>query len=584
MSADKTMGNITKRTKRFNGRNVALLVIAAIIICALGVWGTVLAYHRAGSQGTILDAIYSSMQFFKLGSRLEAGPKPWQAELARFLAPLFTLAALLEVIAALLGRGLRLRFLRGHTIVCGLGRKGVFIAHELLRRGEQVVVIEQTADHSALAGCRRLGALIIEGFEQDPSVLKMARVDTAARLICVCGADADNLACARAAERLLSHTKTKKGPLQCIVHAASIGWAACASQVNLLPLWTGRIETVLFNFYEQVARRTLSHAPLDRIQITPEDKRRVHLVVIGFGQMGEALTLQAAHIAHLANCAKPAVTIIDPAVHNLRNAFLARRPAAGDAVDLDFIECIAQDPVARQRLVQLAGDGQQLLTVAVCVDRPQEAIEIALSLPAALSDTGIPVLVRLTEDSGIASVFSATQTSALTPFCAVADGCGMDFIGSDNLDEIPRAIHLAYLAHETKKNKRLGSEPSLLPWEQLNEDLRDSCRRQADHTAVKLRAVGCKIVKPAADKTAAEFNFTAEELEMVARMEHQRWCAERYLKGWRLEEKKDVQRRLSPWLVPWERLPEDMREYDRVFVRAIPGLLLSTGLGVERGV
>ena len=69
---------------------------------------------------------------------------------------------------------------------------------------------------------------------------------------------------------------------------------------------------------------------------------------------------------------------------------------------------------------------------------------------------------------------------------------------------------------------------------------------------------------------------------MLARDEHERWCAERRAAGWTLGETVDAERRITPWLIGWEELPEDQREMDRVLVRAIPAAAAEAGLAVVR--
>ena len=67
------------------------------------------------------------------------------------------------------------------------------------------------------------------------------------------------------------------------------------------------------------------------------------------------------------------------------------------------------------------------------------------------------------------------------------------------------------------------------------------------------------------------------QVEHLAEIEHGRWNVERLLEGWRWGPIKDVKKRVSPYLVPWSELPDDIREYDRQFIRAIPETLANTG-------
>jgi hypothetical protein len=118
------------------------------------------------------------------------------------------------------------------------------------------------------------------------------------------------------------------------------------------------------------------------------------------------------------------------------------------------------------------------------------------------------------------------------------------------------------------------------PWESLAADLQDANRHQADHIPVKLRAVGCFSSAPG-DQGSEVTAFSAEELELLARMEHARWNAERFLAGWTLGPKDD-ENRTHPYLVSWEELPEEIREYDREAVRHLFPMLESVNLRVYR--
>ena len=68
----------------------------------------------------------------------------------------------------------------------------------------------------------------------------------------------------------------------------------------------------------------------------------------------------------------------------------------------------------------------------------------------------------------------------------------------------------------------------------------------------------------------------------MAKMEHARWNVERLLNGWKWGEKRDVTKKVSPYLVPWSELSIDMKEWDRQTVRKIPEFLAKVGLEVHR--
>jgi len=64
-------------------------------------------------------------------------------------------------------------------------------------------------------------------------------------------------------------------------------------------------------------------------------------------------------------------------------------------------------------------------------------------------------------------------------------------------------------------------------------------------------------------------------------MEHARWNAERFLAGWTLGPK-DAENKVSPYLVPWEELPTEIKKYDFDAAHNIPVLLSMIGKRVCR--
>ena len=70
---------------------------------------------------------------------------------------------------------------------------------------------------------------------------------------------------------------------------------------------------------------------------------------------------------------------------------------------------------------------------------------------------------------------------------------------------------------------------------------------------------------------------------MLARLEHDRWMAERRIANWRYASgPKDLVRRTNPNLVSWDQLDPEIQIYDLEFARLIPRLLAGVGLKVCR--
>ena len=147
----------------------------------------------------------------------------------------------------------------------------------------------------------------------------------------------------------------------------------------------------------------------------------------------------------------------------------------------------------------------------------------------------------------------------------------------DQLERLARAIHAAY----ARQKIRSGAPQDVTgSWDELPESRRESSLRHAVDIEPKLARIGLRLAPAPAQDSIDELDL--DDVEMLARDEHERWCAERRAAGWTLGETVDAERRITPWLIGWEELPEDQREMDRVLVRAIPAAAAEAGLAVVR--
>ena len=86
--------------------------------------------------------------------------------------------------------------------------------------------------------------------------------------------------------------------------------------------------------------------------------------------------------------------------------------------------------------------------------------------------------------------------------------------------------------------------------------------RQARRDRIRVRATN--------DWDADPVDLTGERVEELARREHDRWQDERRQAAWRSGPVRDADTKLSPYLVPWDELTEDVRNLDRDAIRLIP--------------
>jgi hypothetical protein len=149
------------------------------------------------------------------------------------------------------------------------------------------------------------------------------------------------------------------------------------------------------------------------------------------------------------------------------------------------------------------------------------------------------------------------------------------------VEAVAMAIHDAYIRHEREAGQTPETGPSMVDWDELPEDLKESNRDQARHIDAKVEAIGCE-VRPATDPAPAVREFSPQEVEHLARLEHHRWVGERRGAGWAAGLVKDADLKVTPHLVAWEDLSEEIKDYDRRTVENIPEVLATAGLQVVR--
>jgi hypothetical protein len=135
------------------------------------------------------------------------------------------------------------------------------------------------------------------------------------------------------------------------------------------------------------------------------------------------------------------------------------------------------------------------------------------------------------------------------------------------LDEIARVIHDLYVEKELEKGAKLGARPALCRWDELDPLYKNSNREQVAHYPRLLAAAGCRIVTDG----PADPALTKEEIDQLARIEHERWYEERR-----------IRQPDHPDLVPWDQLLPAEKEKDIRSVQAIPLVLGKVGLGARR--
>lgn len=182
-------------------RRVVLAASIVGIILAIGVVGYMLIEDMTFNQALYMTVITLSSVGFKEVKDLGTGGKYFTIFIivTGVVALFFLVASLVElflqdIFGERMGRrrmNLRIKKLKDHYVVCGFGRVGENVCHELMSTTSDVVVVER--DEACAQRAADEGFLTVHGDSTEVAVLEQAGVSRAKGLVSALHTDADNL-------------------------------------------------------------------------------------------------------------------------------------------------------------------------------------------------------------------------------------------------------------------------------------------------------------------------------------------------------------------------------------------------------
>ncbi len=573
---------------------VAGLWLAGLI---LGYIGFARYSAAVGDHAGFWGHLYRDLQLIVLqsGDVAVPGGLPWTLNLARFLVPAVAGYAAIQALLAVFREQwhlVGLRRVKDHAVVCGLGERGLRLARNFLDRGYLVVAVDNDEENPLVEQCRAAGALVLVGDAKDANLLRRARVHRAKYLAAVCPDDGANADIALQARDLV---RTRRGaPLNAFVHIVDLELCNALSESEL-GAGADSFRLEFFNVQERGARLMLNECPPGP-RGAGADEKPPRIVIVGLGKMGRSLLVQAARdwwIARAGDGRKMHVVVIDQSAAAKLETLRLQYPQLDRACEFDARQFPKNGPEFERADFLYDGAGRSDVdAVYVCFDDDVHVMVSALALLRKTRGSGAPIAMRMSRTAGLAALLTGGDDSSdfrrLRAFAVLDRTCALDALLGGRREVIARAIHEDYVRRQTEAGLTPSANPSMVGWEELPEDLKESNRQQADHIEVKVKAVGCGI-QALTDWAAASFESLPEDVrrvfdvELLARMEHERWDRERRAAGWAYAPgPKDAKKKTSPYLVPWDRLSEDVRDLDRETVRGLPAFLARAGFQIYR--
>ncbi|WP_163548904.1 NAD-binding protein [Candidatus Frankia nodulisporulans] len=610
--------------------------VLGIIAFTLGLIGAYREFHADPATFSWPNVVFFAATLFIADGTIfqNLGHYPLSLEIARFLAPIATAVGVADAVSTVFAQRFeRFRARRAchHVVVCGCGPTATALV-DRLSWSRRVVLVAEDAEREYPDTELPPGLLRVVGDPMEPRVLAQAGI-ARAEVVYGCLPDTSaNLAIALAARRLSAARGDQ--PLRCLAQVGDLSLIPHlrARRIGLSDDTGFRLD--FFAVEVLGAHAMLARHPPDWASADPPDgptpppppsprPAPAPLVVLGLSRLGRALVLELAR--RWSSYAGPngpllPIAVSDPTATAQLAALRTREPALArihltghDTPHGELTPAVlaaarpdppegSDSPDSPPGSGGPGGPGGPPEFIYVCQDDEEKALLSGLDAAQLVNDRfGVgrsTVVVCTDRQLSLQEVFGQPGSAHQPPtsprplledlqggvrFFAVNDeALPVDLGDTDLIERFAQTSHARFLDSELRRGAELGSRRSMVPWDELPDDLRASNRDQVAGFGEILRAQHLMLL-PAGTADAA-FAFTDAEVERLAHLEHERWLRERAAQGYRfgpVRQDSGSDRR-HPSMVAWEALTEVDRERDREVIRTMPTILAHAGLRIVR--
>ncbi|MBN8551621.1 MAG: hypothetical protein J0L52_01840 [Caulobacterales bacterium] len=512
---------------------IALFVLWLILgIVGWGQW----TQRSGGCDGfcaeQLSDFPYLTLWLLTPQGDIAGGDVPLTLDLARYFGAAIPLLGLIFLVARQIGdalaESLTQAWAADHLVIVGQGTQAVQAAEAAAAEAAATVLIDPSIAESHAEDLNQLGVLVLR---DDLTVAARKAGLKRARRVVVVGEDVThNLSLAgRAAERL----DADRSDLHVQIEDEDVLEMMRQSATEV----RGSGPTPRPFSLAAAAARSANES----LRLWDRD-RGLHVAAVGSGPFSQAMVRQAISLGWRIGRPSPCVTLWDP-TGEIEDRWTRMAPGV-----LGDLSLIYDRPAFEIRFSRAASIGAFL---AETTDADAWVVEhdvgtaCAAALMASRLNAGPLVVVSGEADLG------RTLPGVHTAVAGFSAGLARAIL--PDVDLWAQRLHGAYESRGKEGYIELGASGSGVRWSVLAESLWSANRASASHIPVKLAD---------ADAAGADPRDDRDLLELLARIEHDRWCAERLLNGWRPGDRNNVHK-LHPGLILWADLDEPTRQKDR---------------------
>jgi TrkA-N domain len=617
-----------------------VLFVAIAVVVVFGTIGGHQYLAENHQPARLTDSLYMALQCFWVDGPAGGGRTgyPLAYQIARFLGPFVLVYAAVYTAVRVFRRQVdrfTVKWHKDHLVICGFGLQGQALAEAALKKNMKIAIVDQDVDthQEAVRHLRQRGpAPILIGDARKRETLKAAGVHKAEQIVVLCGTDEANGQIVAAIEKLMeSHGPHEPSKLErAIERGLNSHKSHRPSKLRAkIEKWLrkrkshGRsklrvmVQVLDIELCERLELNELRFGPRSRsididFECLPDLAAKFILrqfdlpeypaewptvVIAGAGPMAEAMLISVAQKSLPRRFPVPPLVIVaDEKADEMVENVLRRHPRIATILDV-----WRENGQACARHVR---KGDEL--VYICLD--DEAQGVALGLALQLGEhRPRRTVVQTWQRHSLLDVTAQdlTGTSSIEHVGILEALEDLDAVLGGGREQLARAIHEHYYAEAG------ASKDGHKPWDErskprnelpptaaskkarkgraetLEQRYKDQCRDQAGTFQDKLNEIGACIVPSLLNEDYVE-EFRPDEVELLARSEHERWMR------WELDDgywpgppmadgsRRNKKAKTHADLVEFEKLPPGERKKDFDAIKNMPEVLKGINYGIVR--
>jgi Trk K+ transport system NAD-binding subunit len=438
-------------------------------------------------------------------------------------------------------------FYKGHVIICGLTNMTMSLIEILRNEKYKVVVVASEIKESYFQTLKAENVKLIVGNPIDFHTLASANPGKASKMYAITDDDRVNIEATQVAFSLLQKEK----------HVSVL---RCFTMVRNNELKSIIEDTELFKFHSffngvvlnvnELGMKYYISKNIDRI-ISPQVEKP-NILLINLNDKSESVILNLAHLTTMKEETFNFVVVEEN--KDVIKEFMRRYNFLKHFINIEFVEDI--DKALTNCVYQ---------SIFVCSNETLSSITTANYIRNHLKSLNPYVFIFIDEANSLHQTLDNSNAKRnikmIIPLKIIAE-----YIF--NLDkDIERFAKMSHQNYESNRKKLLEGkfEYSPVEYEHLSEHFKQSNRNQILDFYLKL-FISKGMLLDSLKGNALSVFFTEQEVITLSKMEHRRWCVEKYMNGWEAGQIKDVNYKITPCFKDWEDLPLEEQDKDRAVI------------------